>query len=225
MVLDHQDLPNDAEELVAEYRRVSTELREIESNPKLIKDRESAILEAVPRLKAIEEDTYEPSPGERGIKSYWLTDYDDPGEPYGYSLELDEEYMTPPEQLATNEIEGWNSKKSDLKELLKLLRVQAATLGITLPEQEGDESKPEPSNLETTHPAISVDYLFRKKGDIWNIVFEGSSAHLKNLKGLHYIKHLLVATTEQRYAQFSPTYSARKILKVLEGGRAKKKSA
>ena len=37
--------------------------------------------------------------------------------------------------------------------------------------------------------------------------------------------HASVATTEQHYAQFSPTYSARKILKVLEGGRAKKKSA
>ncbi|MDA2929099.1 tyrosine-type recombinase/integrase [Acidobacteria bacterium AH-259-O06] len=37
--------------------------------------------------------------------------------------------------------------------------------------------------------------------------------------------HASVVTTEKYYAQFSPTYSAKKILKVLEGGRAKKKTA
>ena len=31
--------------------------------------------------------------------------------------------------------------------------------------------------------------------------------------------HASVATTEKHYAQFSPKHSARKILKVLEGGK------
>ena len=33
--------------------------------------------------------------------------------------------------------------------------------------------------------------------------------------------HASVATTEKHYAQFSPKHSARKILRVLEGGKAK----
>ncbi len=33
--------------------------------------------------------------------------------------------------------------------------------------------------------------------------------------------HASVATTERHYAQFSPKHSARKILKVLEGGKSR----
>lgn len=34
--------------------------------------------------------------------------------------------------------------------------------------------------------------------------------------------HSSVATTERYYAHFSPTHSAKKVLKVLEGGHSKK---
>ncbi len=37
--------------------------------------------------------------------------------------------------------------------------------------------------------------------------------------------HASVATTERYYAQFSPEHSAKKILSVLKGGRAEKKTA
>ncbi len=37
--------------------------------------------------------------------------------------------------------------------------------------------------------------------------------------------HASVATTERYYAQFSPEHSAKKILRVLKGGRAEKKTA
>jgi len=131
MALDHKDLPDDAEELVAEYLGVSRELREIESNPQLIDDKISAILETVPRLKAIEEGTYGPSDEEIGVDVNAIFDPDD-NKFLGWHLVL----KTASERFAENEIKKLNSKKYVLKNRLDLLRVKAASLGITLPEEQ-----------------------------------------------------------------------------------------
>jgi len=45
--------------------------------------------------------------------------------------------------------------------------------------------------------------------------------------GAPVLGHASVATTEKHYAQFSPKHSARKVLKILEGGlkKVKKRTA
>ena len=54
-----------------------------------------------------------------------------------------------------------------------------------------------------------------------NLAEEGADMHdIQQVLG-----HSSVATTERHYAQFSPRHSAKKILRLLEGGKAKKRSA
>lgn len=45
-----------------------------------------------------------------------------------------------------------------------------------------------------------------------------NGAHMHDIQQV--LGHASVATTEKHYAQFSPTHSAKKILRVLEGGKA-----
>lgn len=46
-------------------------------------------------------------------------------------------------------------------------------------------------------PPRTLDYIFRKEGEIWNIVFEGKSISLRDSKGLHYIAFLLAHPREK----------------------------
>lgn len=52
----------------------------------------------------------------------------------------------------------------------------------------------------------SEDFVFRKNGDFWNIVFDGKSILLKNSTGLHYIAYLLQKPGED--IRVSTLYSA-----------------
>src|SRR5262249_20063168 len=52
----------------------------------------------------------------------------------------------------------------------------------------------------TTEPPMTLRIepnIFRQKGEVWDIVYQGHSFSLKNIKGLHYIAFLLRHPTKK----------------------------
>ena len=109
---DDKDLPDDTQELEAEYLQIRGELQELESDPQKIEDRVTAILAQVPRLREIWEGTY--SGSDPGISGHTI--FDDAGEFLGWSLDIEEEEMTSSERLAANEIRELRLKRNQSNE-------------------------------------------------------------------------------------------------------------
>lgn len=156
---DDKDLPDDTQELEAEYLQIRGELQELESDPQKIEDRVTAILAQVPRLREIWEGTY--SGSDPGISGHTI--FDDAGEFLGWSLDIEEEEMTSSERLAANEIRELRLKRTNLTNRLGLVRIKAASLGITLPDEEQAETSEAVDPISPEPPQIGHRKPRRKK--------------------------------------------------------------
>ncbi len=75
--------------------------------------------------------------------------------------------------------------------------LHAAAAGPRKDRDQGEVSKaPEPAT-QTAKP----ESVFRKEGDYWTVEFEGTVSRLKDVKGLHYIAHLLRYPGQQFHAR------------------------
>lgn len=109
----------------------------------------------------------------------------DPEARHRAMLDLEKQITEESEELYDRRLD----RHRELVQLLFELMGETGVLGSLKPYS--NKVPPETDQEETGHPSAYEPYVFRQKGDFWEIAFESESTYLKDLKGLHYIACLL----------------------------------
>jgi len=159
-------LPEDPEELVAEYRRAQGEIN-------AIIDKQSEIHKAAGgRLVEL------PEPDDLFVWSFWAPP------PEQHHLPL-----TKAEEVAMKELNKLEWELAEMREHRTSIETKAAVLGVQIRQKK--QPADEVSKEHAEHDEGSEN-IFRKEGDFWKIVYRGKQLPpIRRLKGFEYIAKLL----------------------------------
>jgi len=160
------NLPEDPEELVAEYRRAQGEIN-------AIIDKQSEIHKAAGgRLVEL------PEPDDLFVWSFWAPPPEQQHLP-----------LTKAEEVAMKELNKLEWELAEMREHRTSIETKAAVLGVQIRQEKGPAEQVSKEHAEHDE---GPDNVFRKEGDFWKIVYCGKQLPpIRRLKGFEYIAKLL----------------------------------